>query len=300
MLLKILVFMKEVLDTRIPVEYDEATGRLRADRGVPVLNPPDRSSLDLALTIKETAAGTHITLIHLGPRSSEGLIREGLALGCDEGLRIWEEGLHEIQVREKALVFERLARILGFDLILTGAKSEDTGSGQLGLLLASHLQIPCVTPVTSLDIKAKERAIVAVKRLDQGFRERVESPLPLLVAMEAQAEPNRYASLPACLEALEQDVPCLDLAGIGMSRQLIQRANAHLALGPLQFPRSRLKFVTPPDSCLPAFDRIRQLIEGTAKSRAGKVVTGTEDYVVEELFDTLLREGWLNHLRQRE
>jgi electron transfer flavoprotein beta subunit len=300
MLLKILVFMKEVLDTRIPVEYDEATGRLRADRGVPVLNPHDRSSLDLALTIKETTAGTHITLIHLGPLSSEGLIREGLALGCDEGLRIWEEGLHEIQVRGKALVFERLARILGFDLILTGAKSEDTGSGQLGLLLASHLQIPCVTPVTSLDIKAKERAIVAVKRLDQGFRERVESPLPLLVAMEAQAEPNRYASLPACLEALEQEVPCLDLAGIGMSRQLIQRANAHLTLGPLQFPRSRLKFVTPPDSCLPAFDRIRQLIEGTAKSRAGKVVTGTEDYVVAELFDTLLREGWLNHLRQRE
>jgi electron transfer flavoprotein beta subunit len=267
---------------------------------VPVLNPQDRSSLDLALTLKETVAGTHVTVIHLGPLSEEGIIREALALGCDEGLRIWDEGLHEVQVQAKALVFERLARILGFDLILTGAKSEDIGSGQLGLLVASHLQIPCVTPVTLLEIKEKERSVVAVKRLAQGFLERIEAPLPLLIAMEAQAKPIRYASLPACLEALEKDVPCLDLAEIGMSRQSIEQVNAHLAMGPLKFPGSRLKFVTPPDSTLPAFDRIRQLIEGTVKRRAGKVVRGTEDYVVEELFDTLLREGWLNHLRQRE
>jgi electron transfer flavoprotein alpha/beta subunit len=151
-----------------------------------------------------------------------------------------------------------------------------------------------------LEIKEKERSVVAVKRLAQGFLERIEAPLPLLIAMEAQAKPIRYASLPACLEALEKDVPCLDLAEIGMSRQSIEQVNAHLAMGPLKFPGSRLKFVTPPDSTLPAFDRIRQLIEGTVKRRAGKVVRGTEDYVVEELFDTLLREGWLNHLRQRE
>lgn len=299
-LLKIIVFIKEVPDIRIPLARDERSGNLRKDWNVSVLNPSDSAAIDTALVIKESLPGTHITLIHLGPPSGERFIREGLALGCDDGLRIWEEGIDAIQAQGKALIFERIARILGFDIILTGARSEDTGNGQVGLLLACNLQVPCITPVISVEIRAKERTIVAVKGLAQGYRERVESPIPLVVAMETQAEPNRYASLPTLLEATEKEIPCFDLARIGVSAQAIQRANGHFTLGQLQFPRSKLKPIAPPDSCLPAFDRIKQLIEGTVKRREGKVVSGTEDHVVDELFGTLLKEGWLNHLRKND
>ncbi len=299
-LLKILVFIKEVPDIRIPLARDERTGNLRKDWNVSVLNPSDSAAIDTALVIKESRPGTHITLIHLGPPSGERFIREGLALGCDDGLRIWEEGLDAIQAQGKALIFERIARILGFDIILTGAKSDDTGSGQVSLILAHHLRVPCIIPAISVETGAKERTIVAVKRLAWGYRESIESPIPLVIAVEAQTEPTRYAGVPPLLEAAEKMIPCFDLARIGMSTQLIQRANGHVVLGPLRLPGSRLKPATPPDSCLPAFERIQQLVAGTVQRREGKMVSGTEDHVVDELFGTLLREGWLNHLRKCE
>ena len=263
-----------------------------------MLNPCDSAAIAAALQIKEGLPETHITLVHLGPVSGEQFIREGLALGCDEGLRIWEEGLDEIHVQGKAVIFERIARVLGFDMILTGARSADTENSQVGILLAHHLRVPCITQVISVETKGGARTLVAVKRLAKGYRERIKAPIPLVATIEAQVEPCRYASLPTLLEETEKEVPCFDLARIGLSAQLIQHANGHFTLGPLHFPRPRLKSVTPPDSRLPAFERIKQLIEGTVKGREGKVISGTEDHVVDELFDTLLREGCLDHLKK--
>ena len=45
--------------------------------------------------------------------------------------------------------------------------------------------------------------------------------------------------------------------------------------------------------------RIRKLIEGTVSTREGKVVSGEDDVVVEELFQALLRDGWLGHLAKK-
>jgi hypothetical protein len=49
---------------------------------------------------------------------------------------------------------------------------------------------------------------------------------------------------------------------------------------------------------LPAFERIKKLLEGNMQRRGGKVIQTDEDSVVEELFQTLLDEGWLDHLRK--
>ncbi len=306
--MKILVFIKEVPDVRIPVECNEATGRLRRDWGITMLNPSDRTALETALKIKADIRGARITIVHLGPpphstisgeASGERFIREGLALGCDEGLRIWEEGLDGIHTAAKAFIFARVAKILDFDLILTGDRSQDTGGGQIGVLIASRLQIPCISPVTEMELRVKERSIVATKRLSQGYREYVESALPLLVAMETLPETHSYASLPTLLEATEREIPCLDLAEMGISREMVRQTDSRLVLGPLRFPKSRLRSIAAPDSSLPAFDRITSLIAGTIRMREGKVVRAEEDQVVEALFRTLLKGGWLSHLRKK-
>jgi electron transfer flavoprotein beta subunit len=305
--MKILVFIKEVPDVRVPVECNEATGRLRRDWGITMLNPADRTALETALKIKADIRGSRITLVHLGPPShssisgeatGERFIREGLALGCDEGLRVWEEGLDGIHTAAKALIFARVARILDFDLILTGARSQDTGGGQIGALIASRLQIPCISSVTELALRVKERSIVATKRLSQGYHEYVESALPVLAAMETLPEAGSYASLPTLLDAAEKEIPCLDLAEMGISREMVREADSRLVFGPLRFPKSRLRSIAAPDSSLPAFDRITSLIAGTIRMRAGKVVKAEEDRVVEALFGTLLKGGWLSHLRK--
>jgi electron transfer flavoprotein beta subunit len=305
--LKILVFIKEVEDIKVPLEHDESTGRLKTDWNVPMFNPEDGAAVEAALRMKERLPETHITLIHLGPVPGERFIREGLALGCNEGFRIWDEAcpggsvsgdLDKLHAQGKALIFARVAKILSFDLIFTGTKSQDTGSGQLGVLLASALQVPCATRVIALR-NGRDGKIAATRILAQGYQEHVECPTPLVVTWAAEEEPNRYASFPALLDATEKEIPCLDLTDIGLPGQSIQQVDSCLAFGPLHFPESRLKPVPAPDSSLPAFERREKLREGSMAKREGRIVRGEENSVVEEIFQTLLREGWLDHLRKR-
>jgi electron transfer flavoprotein beta subunit len=304
--LRILVFVKEVPDVRIPVEYHEVTGRLRREWTVSMVNPSDRTALEKALAIKKDSPESHVTAIHLGPISGDGIIRECLALGCDEGLRVWDQGcpealltveLDEIQSWTKALIFSRVSRILGFDLILTGTKSQDTGSGQTGLLLASRLGIPCVTSAKGLKIKAGEMVAEITKMLSQGYRALIETPIPAVISMEALSESRVEPSLAGLLGGVSTEIPVWSLADLGISRQLIERMEGKVSAGSLTFPKSKLKYVEAPDPTLPAFLRIKKLVEGTVTTREGRLVSGPDDEVVEELFNTLLRDGWLDHLK---
>jgi electron transfer flavoprotein beta subunit len=295
--LKIIVLIKNVLDTRIPLECIEETGRLGEDWNVPMLNPDDGMSVAQALKIKKDMPEARITVVHWGPPSGEKFIRNALALGCDEGLRIWDEGLAELHTGGKALVFARAAMIVGFDLLFTGTKSLDTGSAQLGMLLASALKVPCITHVSAIDAIRRE-TVAATRKLERGYQEQVESARPLVVAMEADEELPACASFPAVAQAAERTIPCVSLPEIGIPREALREAESRLTFGPLRLPAPGLQFIQPPDSSLPAFERRRQIGEGAMLKRQGRIVRGNEDEVVEDLFQTLLREEWLDHLRK--
>ncbi len=138
--------------------------------------------------------------------------------------------------------------------------------------------------------------MIATRRLGRGVSERMEVPFPLVITMEAEVESTRYASLPDLLEASDSKIMCLELAEMGITREAIRQASSRLQFGPLRFPVSRHRFIAPPDSALPVFERIQKLLQGTMTTREGKVISGGEDHVAEEIFQTLLHEGWLNHL----
>lgn len=283
---------------RIPVEYHKVTGRVRHDWTVPMINPADRAALSAVLKAKEHLPGCSVTVIHLGPESGETLIRECLALGCDSGVRVWDDEFEGLQPFTKALIFSRVAQILRFDLICTGARSQDTGNGQLGILIASRLGIPCVTSVVDFEISSGERVAKLKKMLARGYHAFIESPLPLVIGMESSRVSDLAPSLAHALAASEGKIPCWNLADLGISRQHIVKTEGSLSLGALRFPRSKLRFIPAPESTLPAFLRIKKLVEGTVSTREGRIVGGLEDQVVEELFNTLLREGWLDHIRK--
>jgi caffeyl-CoA reductase-Etf complex subunit CarD len=295
--LKIIVLIKNVLDTKIPLECIEETGRLKEDWNVPTLNPDDAMAILQALKIKKDMPAARITVVHWSPPSGGKLIKSALALGCDEGLRIWEDGLEELHSTGKALIFARIAKILGFDILFTGTKSLDTGNSQLGVLLASSLQVPCITRVIGVDVIRAEM-ITATRKLERGYQEQVESTRPLVVAIEADEELPAYAPFPAVVQAAEKTIPCWSLSEIGIPRESIQQSESRLKFGPLRIPEPKLEFIQPPDSSLPAFDRRRRLGEGFEQKRQAKIVRGNEDEVAETLFQALLREGCLAHLRK--
>jgi electron transfer flavoprotein beta subunit len=294
--LKIIVFIESVPDTTVALEGVEEVGRLNEDWNVRVLNPDDGAALAAALKIAKEIAGTRVVAVHLGPPSGDRFLRDALALGCDEGLRVWDEGLEDIHTEGKVLIFARIAKISGFDLIFTGTGGMN-GGGQLAVLLAAALRVPWVTRVLAVDAAGDDK-ITAVRRLERGFQEQVESSRPLVVAMEAEEEADSYASFPAVVAASEAALPCFDLARIGIPLETIRLAESRLIFGPLRFPEPRLEFIQAPDSSLPAFDRRLRLGEGSTAARQGRIVRGEMDAVAEELFETLRRQGWLEHLKR--
>ena len=84
--MRILVCMKQVPDTT-DIKIDPKTNTLKRD-GVPsIMNPDDKTALEVALRLKDEY-GAEIAVISMGPPQAEIKLREALALGADEGLGI--------------------------------------------------------------------------------------------------------------------------------------------------------------------------------------------------------------------
>ena len=79
--MKIIVCIKQVPDTT-EVRIDPVKGTLIRE-GVPsIMNPDDKAGLEAALRLKDEL-GAHVTVISMGPRQADTVLREALAMGAD-------------------------------------------------------------------------------------------------------------------------------------------------------------------------------------------------------------------------
>lgn len=295
--MKVLVLLKEVADLRILTELESGTGRVRSDWEVRRLCPADEMALAAALELK-SAGETTVSLAYLGPEDGDRWLRQGLAQGADEVIRVWDEGLDRLHPPARALVCAALVDVLAADLVLVGEACQDAAASQLGLLVAARLSLPCVTGVTELTWVREETAFMLTRTLDHGGRERVWADIPLVVtAQQQEGIPPQPVPLPAVLAAEESPIPVWDLAEIGVPWDYLWRTERALQYGALRFPKPRLRPTKAPDSCLPAFDRIRCLVEGGTQVREGRVRQGSDRDLAAALFNQLQSEGWLDHLR---
>ncbi|MBN1628311.1 MAG: hypothetical protein JW990_00975 [Thermoleophilia bacterium] len=317
--MKVLVLLEVGADVRLAPPRDPRTGRVRKEWLVREIDPGSARALDLALRLKSARSATQVTVVHLGASDSEPWLRQALAGGADQAIRVWDDELDAlggeagIHVRAKVVVLAAAARAAGFDLILCGAAGVVDAGSQLGVLLAADLEVPCVTQVVDLagagpadgadapDLGAATQRLRCTRALDRGFSERVEAPFPVVATVSA-AQPASEGAPPvvtvsSLLAARSAEIVTWHLADLGVPLDDVRRAERllrHGRPGPLH---PRIRPIAAPDAALPAFDRILKLIEGTVKRRAGRVVRLPADAMVEEIFRSVKEEGWLDHLR---
>jgi electron transfer flavoprotein beta subunit len=300
--MRILVLLEVGADVCISPDLDPRCGRVREEWLVRELDGASARALDLALKLESLGVGVVVTAVHLGPSQTEPWLRQALARRADAAVRVWSEELAGVTAPGKALVLAAAARAAGFDIVLAGAAGVRHASAQLGVLLAEHLGVPCVTQAVELALaQGGGDSLEVVRGLDRGFRERVAAPLPAVVTVTARvsgavdAPPQPSAS--ARLRAQSLEIPVWDLADLGVPLVQVRRAGEALRTGPARPARPRLRAIAAPDSSLAAFDRILGLVEGSVKRREGRVVRQTAEQTVEQIFDALRTEGWLDHLR---
>ncbi len=198
--MKIIVCLKEVVDPALNIDFG-LTNRVVFREGLPLkLNPNDAAALSLALSIKNAIKDLEITVISIGPGRIESYLRSGLASGADKAVRIWDEGINELSPSVKARLLTGAVKLLGADLVLTGARSLDTAHGQVGPLMAGWLDWPCAAGVVSFELDAGHNSITLVKDLGRGEREKISCPLPAVVTVKGE-EKLPYASLDQLIES---------------------------------------------------------------------------------------------------
>lgn len=275
------------------VYIDPISGQVDVERFVQVLNPADACAVEAAVRLKEQVGG-FIEVVTVGPVDAEGTLKAALALGTDKATRLWhaqasEWGPFTVSAVLAAYIQQKIPQP---DLILCGDTASDWSSGIVGPAMAEKLHLPQVTSVSHLDVLPARAAdieltLLVTRKLERGYRERLEAQLPLLITVTSDLNEPRYPSLPAHIAALRATISV-------ENPNPIQEEAEEVVLLEMHTPRPRARRIPTPDSHHSAFDRIGEIIMGGAAGRQTRLVEGTNEELAQVLVNFLREKGFLS------
>jgi len=133
-------------------------------------------------------------------------------------------------------------------------------------------------------------AVIVTRDIGRGMREKLRCTLPAILAVKGEGR-LPYASLDRLMDSMAAEVTLLDPAELGISPA--QMDFEPLRITCLMQPRPRPRQVPTPDSSLPAFYRIIELLKGGISGRQGLMLEGNSEEIAGRLFDIMLEEGVL-------
>ncbi len=296
--MRIIVCIKQVVDTSVPFEIDFETKTVNWTDGVfHKLNPADRSCIDRAVQLKEEQAEGTITAISIGPACVERALRECLSLGAETAVRIDDSTFGELDAYGTALVLSKAIADVPHDLVFCGAASVDTGNASVGPSLAEMLCLPHVSDVVDFEIAKDRRSLIADRQLGRGYRERVQCELPSLLTLLPRNESDLYPSLPMLIRALRSPIQTLRGDHLGFTKeQLVGGLNkTRLVKVTPPWPRPKKTFV--PDSNLPPAERLRQLMAGGTSARKVDLLEGNPEELASKAVEFMRQQKLVPVLR---
>ncbi|MET9146591.1 mycofactocin-associated electron transfer flavoprotein beta subunit [Streptomyces sp. NPDC004042] len=195
--------------------------------------PADRCALEHALRLAERLGGRCVA-VTVGPQGAEEMLREALAAGADEALRIQGPDGDETATAHSLLAGLAAAGLPAPDVVVCGDRSVDRGTGATPAHLAARLGAAQALGLLELTAgeageagggESEGRAettaekttagvrLRAVRRLDGGRAERLEVPLPAVCSVEPGSARPRRAPLGAALAARRAVIPVVRVTG---------------------------------------------------------------------------------------
>ncbi|MGF1534475.1 MAG: electron transfer flavoprotein subunit beta/FixA family protein [Bernardetiaceae bacterium] len=173
--MKILVCISHVPDTTAKIEF---TGNaLKKDQIKFVIGPYDDYALARAVELKE-AHQAHVTVLHVGPAETEQTLRQAIAIGADDAIRV------DAEPTDAFFVAQQIAHIVksdGYDLVLMGREASDHNGSQVHGMVAELLDWPSITPCMQLDI---EGDTAKMAREIEGGKEYLTCKLPFVAGCQ--------------------------------------------------------------------------------------------------------------------
>ena len=177
-------------------------------------NGSDDYALEEAVRLKEKHGG-RVVAMTVGPKRAESLLREALAKGADEAVRVSYEDVGGYDVGKTARVLAAAIKTIPHDLVLTGVQSDDLVNSATGALIAGILGLPHVSVVTKVEVQGS--GLEVWSELEGGLSRRYALALPALVSVQFGANVPRYAPLPAIMKASRQPIKEVAPAALGLA-----------------------------------------------------------------------------------
>jgi electron transfer flavoprotein beta subunit len=193
--------------TRVQVGPD---GRTLDPSGVEyILNPYDEFAVEEALKQKEAAGSGSVAAISFGDPAAQKELRTVLAMGADSALLLANEEAPQADGATTARILADAIRGRSFDLLLFGKQAVDRDQHGVGPMVATLLDIPCISEVVEMQVA--DGKVVCVREVEGG-RETVEAPLPCAITCQKGLNEPRYASLKGIMAAKKKPLESQEVA----------------------------------------------------------------------------------------
>lgn len=281
--MRIIVCVKQMRHVFARSGRDHGHNFITEGDAVSCINPFDEVALELALCVKDALVGVEVLLLSLGSVIAETDLRRCLAMGADE---LWQIDISDsMDGWSKSLLLADAVRELRGSLILCGEKSMDSQNGQIGPFLAAHLGLPFVSRVVEVTVSQAGLPVRAERNSGRGKREIVECDLPAVFSACLGPKIPRYPRYEAKRRLGLLPIRKLDtVRPAAPSRVISTRVFS---------PRPRTRQVVPPDSSLPAAERIEQLLRGSNAQKKGEMIHGEPRQQVEKIIRFLQEKDFL-------
>jgi electron transfer flavoprotein beta subunit len=284
------VCIKPAWRTEVPLRLDAAGRGPRPAEALVAADPAALSALALALALRAAEPGVRVLALAVGPPAAEAVLREALAAGADEALRVWGADWPAAAppvdagdgvTRAHAAAAAQALRSRAPALVLAGERSADTGHEAFGAALAGELGAAFAHRCSEL--RRAGAGWQALVRLERGYGQPVALPEPAVATVSARLPRPAEASLPAWLAARAAAIPLFAAEG----------PPPQAGPGALRVPLPRTKRLPVPGAGLSAEERIRALVELPAQG-GGTVLADASPEAQAEAVLALLRErGYL-------
>ncbi|MBI4081096.1 MAG: hypothetical protein HY423_00655 [Candidatus Lambdaproteobacteria bacterium] len=268
----------------MPIRLGPQGVGVRGEEAIRVTDPAAAAALGAALALRERLPPPAPRLLALlvGPAGDEETLREALAAGADEAIRVWNPAWEAgppaapTTARARAHAVAAAAALAEWApaLVLTGARSADFGTESFGAALA--IALGAAFAHRAEEIAPVPRGWRVRVKLERGYGQALELALPAVVTWAGPPAPKPVPSLAAWLAS--------------------RTASIRLATAPGQMPLAgevrlrdpvpRVRRLPAADPALPPEARIDALLAAPPAS-GGAIVPA--EHGVEAQVDALLR-----------
>ncbi len=206
--MKIFVCVKQVPDTSGKVAVDENGILIRSSMPT-IINPDDMNAMEAALQLKDET-GCKVIAVTMGPAPAEGMLRELIAMGADEGILISAREFGGSDTFATSQIIAAAINHIGLekdDMIFCGRQAIDGDTAQVGPQIAEKLNLPQVT--YAAEIKKEGNEVTVKRMLEDGYMT-IKMQTPCLVTCIKELNAPRYMSVPGIFECYSKPLTILD------------------------------------------------------------------------------------------